>query len=476
MRLLHLAWPHLPLRLERLRSEQATLASGRTSSSPGTISTRSSASTSFPLGPVVLGGQPWEPGVVLDANLEARAFGVRRGSPLGEAHKLAPEATFLSAEPEAYRAAFERALDALGAFSPAVEGESDPFADIGGGDAATPRVATAPRDPFGTAYLGIEGLERLWGGERRLVERIAATLEPILPGPMRAGIANSRCGASVAALTACYELPGCRVAFHSVPDERETPGAEAAFLSPLPLDLLPADEETRSRFRLFGLRRMGAFADLPRSAVLARFGARGGVLHDLARGADPRPLAPRISSQRLLAEFELEPPVDSREPLRFVLRRLLVGLCAQLAARGRAAGSVRLVLTPDSVDPLAAPEPIEIVLALPEPSAEPEAIERLVVGRLESAPLERPIARLAVHLERVSGSAGRQLSLFVPQAARSPGLDWQLARMALRFGPERVRRARLTDPEARLPEDRFRWLEADSGEPVGGASTGARQH
>ena len=422
MRLLHLAWPHLPLRLAR-----ATYSS-------------------FPAGPVVLGGQPWDPGTVLDANLEARAFGVRRGLPLGEAHKLAPEATFLSGDPGSSRAAFEAALDALGAFSPAVEGETDPSVD-----------------GFGTAYLGIEGLERLWGGERRLVERVAAALEPILPGPPRAGIAATRFGASVAALTARYELPGCRAAFQAIPDKRagvdDRPGAEAAFLAPLPLDLLPADEETRSRFRLFGLRRIGEFAALPRSAVLARFGERGGFLHALARGADPRPLTPRTFPQRLAAEFELEPPVESRESLRFVLRRLLVGLCAQLAARGRAAGAVRLRLVPES-DGSTLHEPIEIVLALPEPSAEAEMIERLVVDRLESIVFDHPIRRLAVELERVAGSVGRQLPLFVPQAARAPGLEWQLVRLALRFGPQRVRQARIADPDARLPEDRFRWVEA----------------
>lgn len=434
MRLLHLAWPHLPLRLERQRLERQ-----RSSSSPA--DNTSPAVSTFPAGPVVLGGQPWDPGTVLDANLEARAFGVRKGLPLGEAHKLAPEAAFLSGDPDASRAAFERALDALGAFSPAVEGETDPTAD-----------------DFGTAYLGIEGLERLWGGERRLVERIVETLAPLLPGPPRAGIAATRFGASVAALTARYELPGCRAAYQAIE------AREASFLAPLPLDLLPAaDEETRSRFRLFGLRHMGEFAALPRSSIVARFGEQGAFLHDLARGADPRPLVPRTSPQRLLAEFELDPPVESREPLRFVLRRLLVGLCAQLAARGRAAGAVRLILTPDSpasASDTPASDAIEIALALPEPSTEPEAIERLVVGRLESVPLDRPIARLGVELDRVSGWSGRQLPLFVPQAARATGLEWQLARMALRFGSERVRRARLEDPDARLAEERFRWLSA----------------
>ena len=32
-----------------------------------------------------------------------------------------------------------------------------------------------------------------------------------------------------------------------------------------------------------------------------------------------------------------------------------------------------------------------------------------------------------------------------------------------RFGPDRVRQARIEDPDARLPEDRFRWLEAAPG-------------
>jgi hypothetical protein len=434
MRLLHLAWPHLPLRLARLHMEHESERDSEHDS------------TSWPAGPIVLGGQPWEPGNVLDANLEARAFGVRKGLPLGEAHKLAPEATFVSVDTDAGRAAFEVALDALGRFSPAVEGEADPTAD-----------------GFGTAYLGIEGLERLWGGERRLVERVAEVVTGLLPGPPRAGIGATRFGASVAALTARYELPGCRVAYQAIPDERDQPGAEGTFLAPLPLDLLPADDEARSRFRLFGLKRIGELAALPHSAVVARFGEHGAFLHALARGADPRPLVPRSSPQRLLAEFELDPPVENVEPLRFVLRRLLAGLCGQLAARSRAAGAVRIVLTPDAPAPDVthrappAPDPIEILLALPEPSAEPESIERLVVGRLEAVPFDHPIGRLAVELERVGESAGRQLPLFVPQAARSPGLEWQLARMALRFGPDRVRRAELTDPEARFPEDRYRW-------------------
>ena len=82
MRLLHLLWPHLPLRLTRARWERAH-------------------STPFPRGPIVLGGQPWTSGVVLDRNPAAAEMGIRRGMPLGSAHRLSPEAVFLDPDPAA---------------------------------------------------------------------------------------------------------------------------------------------------------------------------------------------------------------------------------------------------------------------------------------------------------------------------------------------------------------------------------------
>jgi hypothetical protein len=64
-------------------------------------------------------------------------------------------------------------------------------------------------------------------------------------------------------------------------------------------------------------------------------------------------------------------------------------------------------------------------------------------------------------------AAGQQLPLFVPQAARAARLGWQLARLALIYGEDRVRRAAITDPEAPLPEDRWAWQSVDpDGKPV----------
>ena len=55
----------------------------------------------------------------------------------------------------------------------------------------------------------------------------------------------------------------------------------------------------------------------------------------------------------------------------------------------------------------------------------------------------------------VEPAVGQQLPLFVPQAARTARLGWQLARLALTFGEDRIRRVAISDPEAvRLVQSR----------------------
>ena len=88
MRRLHLFLPHLQLHLAQARHFGP-----------------------FPTGPLVLGGRPWDPGPVIDADPAARALGVRRGMPLGSAHRLVPEATFIDPDPDADRGAAEAVFE-----------------------------------------------------------------------------------------------------------------------------------------------------------------------------------------------------------------------------------------------------------------------------------------------------------------------------------------------------------------------------
>jgi hypothetical protein len=417
MRLLHLSWPHLALRLARQRDP----------SIPGG-------------GPIVLGGRPWDDGVVLDASPEAAALGVRRGIPLGQAHRLAPEAVFLPPDASADAATVETALDALAAFSPGIAGPTDPA------DRA-----------FGSLEVQVDGLEALWGLEPDLIGKIRVALAPLLPGTPRAGIAGTRFAAAIAAVTG----PGPS----AVPAVLVPRGKDATFLAPFPASVLTRDPEVRGRLARFGLATIGAVASLPRSALVARFGTdEGGRLHDRANGRETDPFRPRRAPERLALALALDEPVADHEAHRFVLRRLAAALGTQLDARGEAAGRAHLVAT---LDPTFAPgrlpltaadlPTLAIVQRLPEPTADPEAIERLLLERLEREPPALPVVRLELELLDVAPAAGQQLALFTPQANAASRLGWQLARLAVRFGEGSVGRVALADPEAPLAETRWTW-------------------
>jgi len=413
-RFLYLDWPHLAYRFEAARAPARR--------ADGTLA--GSALDEL----VVIGGQPWEPGTVLDCSPAAAKLGVSRDQPLGTAHRLVPEAQFLPADRDLYRSRIEAALDALAYFTPSLEADADPGART-----------------FGQILLGIEGLHRLWGDEPTLATRLAEAVAQLLPGAPRVGIGNTRFGAQVAAVVGRGRL-------EAIPAGDGT--AEARYLAPLSIQLLPADDDERERLRVFGLTRIGEFAALARSAVIARFGEHGGTLHDLARGMDGRALRPRKPIEQLRAEAELEPPVDNVEPLRFVLRNLCGALCEQLIARGAGATRATLVLDQERGAPL------RLEQVLPEPAAAPDLLERLLVARLTTALPATSVTRLALELRGEQVVAGQQLGLFAPQLARAARLDWQLTGLALRFGADRLLRARIDDPEAAVPEQRITWTAA----------------
>ncbi len=416
MRLLYLLWPHLPLRLARARLE---------SPASGVISGL------WPSGPIVLGGQPWTDGTVLDADPLARALGVRRGIPLGTAHRLAPEAAFLDPSPEADRDAVEAACERLASFSPGIAGTSD------------------VRDPaFGRLVVHADGLMRLWGVEERLVARMAAALAPVLPGSPRAGIAGTGFAAGIAALHAGEGGPPLLV----------PPGEDERFLAPYPARLLTRDVEIRARLARFGLRTIGEVAVLPRSALVARFGDEGARVHARARGEETDRFRPRRAPERMALGLPLEPPAEGLDALRFVLHRLAGALGDQLVARGQAAGLARLAVTHDlAFARRGTPPGLRLEQRFPEPTADPEAIERLLFARLEQAPPPAAVARLELELGLVEAAAGQQLPLFTPQAARGARLEWQLARLAIAFGADRVWRVTVGDTEAPLAEGRWSW-------------------
>jgi protein ImuB len=375
--------------------------------------------------------------------------------PLGSAHRLVPEATFIEPDLEADGTAIEAAFAALAASSPSLAGATDPLAA-----------------GFGLLEVGIDGLGPLWGPEPALAERIGSAVRGALPGEWppdvpRIGIAGTHFAATVAALGARGEAP-VRAGSPVRAPVIVPPGDEAAFLAPRPSGLLTSDPDVRARLLRFGLRRIGAVAELPRSALIARFGEEGARLHARARGEETEPFRPRHAPERLALGLPIEPPVEELEALRFLLHRLVAALTGQLTGRGLAADRAILTLELDlAFAPRDTAERLEVEQRFPEPTADPDAIERLLFARLEREPPPAAVARLGLELRGTVPAAGQQLPLFVPQAARTARLGWQLARLALTYGEDRVRRVVVTDPEAPLAEDRWTWQAVSLGDDPG---------
>ena len=237
--------------------------------------------------------------------------------PLGSAHRLVPEATFIDPDPDADRATVEAAFEALAAFSPGIAGSADPLTPRSG---CSRSRSTGSRRCGGRSRSSSGGWPRRSDGPGRAATRRGRTA-------IRAGIAGTRFTA-----TSPPSSPG-PAAPNLVP-----PGGEADFLAPHPSGLLTADPDVRARLTRFGLRRIGPVAELARSALVARFGEEGARIHARARGEELEPFRPRRTPERLWSSpCPSNPPVEDLEPLRFVLHRLAGALTGQLVARGLAA-------------------------------------------------------------------------------------------------------------------------------------------
>lgn len=251
-----------------------------------------------------------ERGQVHACSAAARASGVRRGQRRRDAQAACPEVLEVPHRPEIELAVFDEALAV-------VEDTCAKVVPIRPGLCAT---TTSPRFHLSE-------------------ERQAAVLAERL---VEAGLWDCRIGVADDLFTA--EQAARRAEIQSglvVP-----PGASADFLAPLPVEALD-EPELAKLLRRLGIRRLGEFASLSGSDVATRFGEQGVRLHRLARGADPRSVAPRTPPVDLDEIVTFEYPVDNAEVVTFSSRTTAEGLVAKLDRRGLVCSVLRIECTDD---------------------------------------------------------------------------------------------------------------------------------
>jgi len=191
--------------------------------------------------------EPDEGGVrsVWQVSEHAHRAGVRPGHRVSRAVGLCPSLTLLEPDPTHYQAAHQEMVEALAALSPVVE--------------------PAGR---GRVFLGMDGLNRLYGSPENQARRGLRTLFRVFPRPLvaatRAGWAPGKFGAWVAAVRA---RPGRPVV---VPED-----GLRAFLADCPVSALPVAEAVHRRLERLGISTLGELARLPEPALVGQFGPAG---------------------------------------------------------------------------------------------------------------------------------------------------------------------------------------------------------
>jgi protein ImuB len=347
---------------------------------------------------------------LLAATPAARVAGAAPGQRVAQARSLAPGLEIRPVSPGLVRSAQAALLDVARAFSPRV-------AWLAGGA------------PDGAVLLGLGGLERLFGDERRLAQALeqAASRAGL---DARAGVASTPVLAHLAA----------RLGVGVV-----RPGEERAFLEPLPVGLLDPSPALRTQLERFGLERLGELARLPAQGLGRRLGPEGLRLWRLARGEEPeRRLQADPEPERFVEEDEPGWPLAQLAPLLEALRPLLARLAERLGFRGLAAGRLRLELRLEGHGRDARE------LELAAPTRRVSTWLELARLSLERAPPRAGVEALRVEAEPAAARRA-QLDLFAPAGPAGSRLDEALARLAAVAGAGRVGAAEVRDehrPEA----------------------------
>jgi protein ImuB len=386
---------------------------------------------------------------VLSVSPAAARAGVQRGSALAQARSVCAELRVRVASPARERTARDALLDAALSASPRAE-RAPPRAGPRAGEAAVHidvsscKRSAQPQAHEGRAQRGkaersqqLEGERSSSGALFRSEAGLAtalATRARALALPAVAAVASSRALAELAARrTAAREGPGATCVI--------PPGAEAAFLAPLPIDLLDLDDASTERLTRFGIHHCGPLLELcagPSSRrVAAHLGPELMRLLERLRGEGGEPPIPAPRGARIEESIDLEAPIDNLEPLAFALRGLVARLLARLAIRHLACGELEVELRSGRGRD-------RRHLALAAPTGDPRIWLRRLRQALESEPPTAPVDFVALAAEGCQARRD-QLDLFRPAGPAPAALDALLAELEALCGPERVGAPRVPD-------------------------------
>ena len=259
--------------------------------------------------PVIVGGSPDRRGVVATASYEARRYGVHSAMPSRTAQRLCPDAIFLPARFDVYRAASQQIMAIFRRHTALVEPLSL--------DEAYLDVSDAVRDLEEAARLAQEIKRQIWDQTQ---------------------------------LTASAGISYCKFLAKIASDAHKPDGLTvisqveaSAFLEALPIEkFFGVGKVTAAKLRELGIQTGADLKQMGEEQLHELLGKHGGQLYRFACGEDDRPVEPVRERKSVGKEVTLERDIRDRGEMERILENLSFQVERRLVELGIAGKTLTL--------------------------------------------------------------------------------------------------------------------------------------
>lgn len=266
--------------------------------------------------PMAVGGSPEGRGVVASCSYAARRFGVHSAQPMAQAVRLCPQLRIVPARHAIYGQHSRQVMDRLRALTPLVEQLS-----------------------IDEAFLDVSALPE---PSLHIAQTLQQRIRDELQLPCSLGIATNKLVAKIATDVAKASVKHADPpnAILAVP-----PGAEAAFLAPLPTEALwgvgPVTARTLAEL---GIHTIGQIAAHDMERLQAKLGKVGVDLYRRAQGIDHRPIVTHYEPKSVSRETTFDRDIRDERVLCDTLRHLSESVARNLKRQDKAGATIKLKL------------------------------------------------------------------------------------------------------------------------------------
>lgn len=364
-----------------------------------------------------VGGKPDERGVVASCSYAARRMGVRSAMPMAKALRLSPGLIIVSSRHAVYREVSRQVMQLLHDLTALVEQIS-----------------------IDEAFLDISDIR---DEPEAIARNLQARVRDELQLPCSIGIASNKLVAKIATeVGKSLSLRNTQTRGEIAPPNALTIvpfGEEAAFLSPLPADMLwGVGPKTFARLTDLGIQTIGDIAKWPESELIRLFGENGRDLARHAKGIDDRPITTERETKSISQEITFSRDVRDDKVLQETLQEMSAEVGAQLRKNNLAGKTIKLKIRwPDFTT-------LTRQTTLNHPTDQEDEIAKSALELLKSVRKPKQAVRLIGVGVSGLGQPVRQLGLWDMDSERARRLQNVMDELQEKYGKAVIKRGNVS--------------------------------